>query len=117
MRLGNFCKMFPKLDSWADDFGIKEQCEAEQVAAVLGGFCVEIGGKRSPIYAITPTQANVQVPNDIALGPVGVMPAEEAQARLAGGEIDEFARQSFLMGRDQLEQGAGPGMKIVGRVG
>ncbi len=36
MRLGNFCQLFPKLKSWGDDFDIKQQCEAEQVAAILG---------------------------------------------------------------------------------
>ncbi len=37
--LGNFCELFGKdaLTSWADDYGIKNQCEAEQVAAALGG--------------------------------------------------------------------------------
>ncbi len=37
MRLGNFCKLFPKLKSWGDEYGIKHQCEAEEVAAILGG--------------------------------------------------------------------------------
>ncbi len=36
-RLGNFCKLFPKLSTWAKDCGIKHQCEAEEVAALLGG--------------------------------------------------------------------------------
>lgn len=36
MRLGNFCKMFPKLTPWSEDYGIKHQCEAEEVAAILG---------------------------------------------------------------------------------
>lgn len=36
-RLGNFCKMFPQLNSWADDCGITEQCDAEAVAAAIGG--------------------------------------------------------------------------------
>ncbi len=35
-RLGNFCKMFPGLKSWADEYGITEQCEAEEIAAILG---------------------------------------------------------------------------------
>lgn len=37
LSLGNFCKLFPKLPTWADDFGIKAECEAEEVAALLGG--------------------------------------------------------------------------------
>ncbi len=36
LRLGNFCKMF-KLPSWAHRCDIKEQCEAENIAATLGG--------------------------------------------------------------------------------
>ncbi len=37
-RLGNFCKMFPKLESWADECKVTEQCEARDIAAALGGF-------------------------------------------------------------------------------
>lgn len=37
VRLGNFCKLFPKLKTWAEDCGIKNQCEAEQIAEILGG--------------------------------------------------------------------------------
>ncbi len=36
-RLGNFCKMFSSVPSWAEDYGIGNRCEAEQVAAILGG--------------------------------------------------------------------------------
>jgi uncharacterized protein (TIGR03437 family) len=36
------------------------------------GSCVEIGGVRAPILAITPTQINVQVPSLQSLGPVSV---------------------------------------------
>lgn len=36
LRLGNFCKLLPKLPTWADDFGINDQCEAENVMAILG---------------------------------------------------------------------------------
>ena len=37
LRLGNFCKLLPKLTTWADDCGIQHQCEAERIAGVLGG--------------------------------------------------------------------------------
>lgn len=37
LRLGNFSRLFPKLDSWADEFGIKDKCEAEEISALLGG--------------------------------------------------------------------------------
>lgn len=36
-RLGNFCQLIPKLPSWAKDCRITEQCEAEEIAALLGG--------------------------------------------------------------------------------
>ncbi len=36
-RLGNFCKLFPDLPSWADDCGGVSQCDAEAMAAALGG--------------------------------------------------------------------------------
>ena len=36
-RLGNFCKLFPDLPSWAAECGIEHPCEAAEVAALLGG--------------------------------------------------------------------------------
>ncbi len=46
-RLGNFCKLFPKLKTWAQQCDIEEQCEAEQVAATLGG----VGGIMHDIHS------------------------------------------------------------------
>ncbi len=37
VRFGTFCKLIPDLPAWADDCGIKNQCEAEEIAALLGG--------------------------------------------------------------------------------
>lgn len=37
LSLGNFCKLFPEARTWAEDFGIRDRCEAERVAEVLGG--------------------------------------------------------------------------------
>lgn len=37
LHFGNFCKLFPDLKPWAEDCNIKQPCEAEQVAAALGG--------------------------------------------------------------------------------
>jgi uncharacterized protein (TIGR03437 family) len=53
--------LFPDLD------------EAGKLATMLGGTCVEIGGERSPVFAITPTQANVQTPGTPTMGPVSVV--------------------------------------------
>lgn len=36
LSLGNFCKLFPELPTWADDYGIKAECQAEAVAEILG---------------------------------------------------------------------------------
>ncbi len=38
LQLGNFCKMFPELHSWGDEYGIEDQCKAENIAAALGGI-------------------------------------------------------------------------------
>lgn len=40
LNLGNFCELFGKntLPSWATDCGITKQCEAEKIAALLGGI-------------------------------------------------------------------------------
>ena len=37
ISLGNFCKLFGEIPSWAADCSIKTQCEAEKIAALLGG--------------------------------------------------------------------------------
>lgn len=37
LSLGSFCKLLPELPTWADDCNIQHQCQAERVAAVLGG--------------------------------------------------------------------------------
>lgn len=37
LSLGNFCKLFPDLKTWAEDCGIGHQCEAEHIAEMLGG--------------------------------------------------------------------------------
>jgi hypothetical protein len=37
LRLGNFSKLFPNLPTWAEDCGVTRQCDAEQVAAAIGG--------------------------------------------------------------------------------
>ena len=36
-RLGPFGRMFPKLPKWSDQYGIANQCEAEELMALLGG--------------------------------------------------------------------------------
>ncbi len=36
-RLGNFCKLLPDLPTWAQQCDIHDKCEAEEIAAALGG--------------------------------------------------------------------------------
>lgn len=53
--------LFPNLDSEG------------KVDTILAGVCVEVGGKRSPIFAVTPTQVNLQTPGTPNLGPVDIV--------------------------------------------
>lgn len=60
------------------DFGTETILFAEldgegKVATILGGTCVEVNDTRSPIFAITPGQANVQAPLETGLGSASVV--------------------------------------------
>lgn len=63
--------VFPNLDG------------AGKIDTILGGTCVEIGDKRAPIFAMTPTQANVQTPETPTTGPVGVVVIRDCDTPLA----------------------------------
>ncbi len=54
-----------------------------KIDTILGGTCVEIGGERAPIFAMTPTQANVQTPATPTAGPVGVVLIRDCDTPLA----------------------------------
>ena len=41
---------------------------AGRVATELAGLCLEIDGKRAPLFAVFPGQINAQAPHDLALG-------------------------------------------------
>ncbi len=41
---------------------------AGRVASVLAGLCLEIDGKRAPLFAVFPNQINAQAPHDLAPG-------------------------------------------------
>ncbi len=43
-----------------------------RVAANLAGVCLEIGGKRAPLFAVLPNQINAQVPHDLPPGQAAV---------------------------------------------
>ena len=57
-----------------------------RVAAVLAGACLEIGGRRAPLFAVTPTQINAQVPHDLT--------GEQATVTVVRGCGTENARRS-----------------------
>jgi uncharacterized protein (TIGR03437 family) len=67
---------------------------AEKIATILGGTCVEIGGQRAPIFAMTPTQANVQMPGTLLSGPVGFAVIRECDTPLATRSHVEMATVS-----------------------
>ena len=54
-----------------------------KVDKILGGTCVEIGGERAPIFAMFPTQANVQTPGTPTAGPVSVVVIRDCETPLA----------------------------------
>lgn len=54
-----------------------------KVDTILGGTCVEIGGERAPIFAMFPTQANVQTPGTPNAGPVPVVVIRDCDTPLA----------------------------------
>jgi uncharacterized protein (TIGR03437 family) len=43
-----------------------------RVSTELAGVCVEIGGHRSPMFAVLPTQLNLQASHQVGLGPQAV---------------------------------------------
>lgn len=63
--------LFPNLDG------------AGKIDTILGGTCVEIGGERAPIFAITPTQANLQTPGTPVAGPIDVVVIRDCNTPLA----------------------------------
>lgn len=43
-----------------------------RIAAVLAETCVEVSGRRAPLFAVFPTQINFQIPDQAGLGPQAV---------------------------------------------
>jgi uncharacterized protein (TIGR03437 family) len=65
-----------------------------KIDTILGGTCVEIGGERAPIFAMTPTQANVQTPGTPTAGPVGVVVVRDCDTPLATRSSVEMVTMS-----------------------
>lgn len=61
-----------------------------RVDTILGGTCVEIGGTRAPMFAVTPTQANVQTPAEALLGPNSVVVIRDCDTPLASRSAVEM---------------------------
>jgi uncharacterized protein (TIGR03437 family) len=72
------------------------------IDTILGETCVEIGGQRAPIFAITPNQANVQMPGAPTFGPVSVTvirncgKADEVRSQTATVTVEEATPAFFL---------------------
>ncbi len=93
------------------------------VAATLAETCVEVGGRRAPLFAVTPGQINFQVPDQAGLGPEAVTVVRGCgtanEQRSAAESFDVAAAQpAFFVFHDRGSQaiaalhGGGPG--IVG---
>ncbi|MDA0206017.1 MAG: hypothetical protein O2795_11810, partial [Acidobacteria bacterium] len=82
MDLSSETILFPNLDGEG------------RIDTILGGTCVEIGGERAPIFAITPTQANVQTPGTPTAGPVGVVMIRDCDTPLATRSSVEMVTMS-----------------------
>ncbi len=73
-----------------------------KIATRLGGTCVEIGGERAPLFAITPTQANIQIPGAATFGPVSVVIVrncnniDEVRSPAASVMVEEATPAFFL---------------------
>jgi uncharacterized protein (TIGR03437 family) len=53
---------------------LNPQIEADgTVSTQLADTCVEINGTRSPLFAVLPTQINLQAPSNLGLGPASVV--------------------------------------------
>lgn len=73
-----------------------------QLARILGEMCFEVDGQRVPIFAVTPTQANIQVSKTGAVGPVGVVAirgcdtADEVRSAVEMVTLEEATPVFFL---------------------
>ncbi len=85
-----------------------------KVSTEMSGVCVEIGGHRSPLFAVLPTQLNLQASDQVGLGPQAVTviracgQADEARSEPQMVEIAEAAPGFFVFTSFGGENGANP---------
>ena len=83
------------------------------IAVNLGATCLEIGGKRAPLFFVSPTQINAQVPHDLAPGEAaltvirGCGTANERRSEAASATVAAVSQAFFnvplnLDGRNPL---------------
>ena len=101
---------------------------AGRVAANLAATCLEIGGKRAPLFYVAPTQINAQVPHDLAPGEAaltvirGCGTANEQRSAAASATVAAVSPAFFnvlsnLDGRNPLVALHGGGPALVGAPG
>ena len=98
---------------------------AGRVAANLAATCLEIGGKRAPLFYVDPTQINAQVPHDLAPGEAeltvtrGCGTANEQRSAAASATVAAVSPAFFnvplnLDGRNPLVALHGGGPNLAG---
>ena len=98
------------------------------IAVNLAATCLEIGGKRAPLFIVTPGQINAQVPHDLAPGEAaltvtrGCGTANEQRSAAASATVAAVSPAFFnlvnnLDGRNPLVALHGGGPDLVGAPG
>ena len=98
------------------------------IAVNLAATCLEIGGKRAPLFFVSPTQINAQVPHDLAPGEAvltairGCGTANEQRSEAASATVAAVSPAFFnvplnLDGRNPLVALHGGGPDLVGAPG
>ena len=98
------------------------------IAANLAATCLEIGGKRAPLFIVTPGQINAQVPHDLAPGEAaltvtrGCGTANEQRSAAASATVAAVSPAFFNLvnnadGRNPLVALHGGGPDLVGAPG
>ena len=95
------------------------------IAVNLAATCLEIGGKRAPLFFVSPTQINAQVPHDLTPGEAaltvtrGCATANEQRSEAASATVAAVSPAFFnvplnLDGRNPLVALHGGGPNLVG---
>ena len=101
---------------------------AGRVTANLAATCLEIGGKRAPLFFVSPTRVNAQVPHDLAPGEAaltvtrGCGTANEQRSAAASATVAAVSPAFFNLvnnadGRNPLVALHGGGPDLVGAPG